>query len=184
MYLDGALATTAVADSVRADVARAFPGVGDRHGYDVVVAVTISGDHHVCTVARNVGLGHDSFLGCQATGAIEVPDGSPVGSFPAFFYRSDPGSSWDPQTGVLRTAYGWVTDPDTTDPVTVVIKVNGVTVQQVVADIDPLTLGVNGTKTRYFRMSIVGPARPALVCADAVNVGYGHDRLLGCLGFP
>ncbi len=46
---NGAVTTTTVkADALRADVGRAFPGTGDRHGYQATLKVATAGTYQVC----------------------------------------------------------------------------------------------------------------------------------------
>ena len=53
------------ADSSRPDVARAVPGIGDRHGFDHLVPVP-AGPVQVCAFAINLGPGSHTPLGCRA----------------------------------------------------------------------------------------------------------------------
>jgi hypothetical protein len=55
VYVDGRMRAAAVADVVRADVARAVPGYGDRHGFAVRVTGLEPGSREVCVYGINVG---------------------------------------------------------------------------------------------------------------------------------
>ena len=63
IYVDS-VRTEAIADDLRPDVAAAFPGRGDRHGYAEVIPMT-SGAHRVCVWAINDGAGINITLGCR-----------------------------------------------------------------------------------------------------------------------
>lgn len=62
--LDGKRATSATANAVRRDLARAFPGYGTAHGWSVRVGAT-PGKHRLCVVAVSTGSGADTALGCR-----------------------------------------------------------------------------------------------------------------------
>jgi murein DD-endopeptidase MepM/ murein hydrolase activator NlpD len=65
MLVDGNPRATFRADGSRPDLAAAFPGVGEHHGFDSTVAGVAAGAHEVCLVAHNAGLGGGSTrLGC------------------------------------------------------------------------------------------------------------------------
>jgi hypothetical protein len=53
------------ASSYRADVGRAYPGVGDYHGYATAIQTTKRGAQQVCAYEINVGPGEDIGLGCK-----------------------------------------------------------------------------------------------------------------------
>jgi hypothetical protein len=67
VYVRSAAGTTGhnlTADRSRPDVERAFPGAGDRRGFDSVVAAP-AGRLEVCAFAINVGPGDHQLLGCR-----------------------------------------------------------------------------------------------------------------------
>jgi hypothetical protein len=65
VYVDGAWGGSFVAEASRADVARAYPASGDRHGYQVTLS-TPPGNHQVCVYAINVGAGENRLIRCAA----------------------------------------------------------------------------------------------------------------------
>jgi len=66
VYVDGAFAGVARADHARPDVATAFPGYGEGHGFETDVPVT-TGTHKVCAYALNLGpSAPNSLLGCAS----------------------------------------------------------------------------------------------------------------------
>jgi hypothetical protein len=57
--------TVLTADASRPDVGRAYPGVGDDHGYEMTATVA-AGTHTVCATGTNVGTGTmNPTLGCR-----------------------------------------------------------------------------------------------------------------------
>jgi hypothetical protein len=65
VYVDGRFAIEFSADIPRADVGNAFPGYGDAHSFDTVVAMK-PGRHDVCVYAINVGpAAVNPQLGCR-----------------------------------------------------------------------------------------------------------------------
>ena len=97
VYVDGrGMALTA--DRSRPDVGRAFPGVGDAHGFSGSVQVS-PGVHTVCVYALDVDqLSRNSPLGCRS---IATQMALPVGS-------------WDglSASGSTVSVSGWAFDPD------------------------------------------------------------------------
>lgn len=55
----------------RPDVGRAFPGIGDHHGFDVRVATARRGRQQVCAYAIDVGPGSNRLLGCRSVTVSE-----------------------------------------------------------------------------------------------------------------
>ena len=77
-YVDGVFSFTAVASLARPDVGTAYPGYGNRRGFDLPLAVT-TGDHTVCVYALDLGTGQGNvLLGCRRAsigpviGALDV----------------------------------------------------------------------------------------------------------------
>ncbi|MXS74947.1 hypothetical protein CSIV_05785 [Microbacterium sp. CSI-V] len=63
VYVDG-IGTAILANVSRADIAAAFPGMGDRHGFSARVPAA-KGSHTVCVYPINDVEGPNTFLGCQ-----------------------------------------------------------------------------------------------------------------------
>ena len=168
VYVDGVGRANVVADVPRPDVARAVPGAGAGHGFDVTVPVP-AGAHQVCVYAINVGTGRTSpLLGCRSV----VTGGSPVGRIDDV--RQVPGG--------LRVT-GWALDPDTADPVDVHLYVDGVGRANVVASVarPDIAQAFRGWGEAHgFDATI--PLAPGghEVCAFAINAGAGATTSLGC----
>jgi len=108
VYVDGhwaALGTTGVS---RPDVAAAYPGWGSDRGYSITVPVA-AGTHTVCAYGINQLTGtSNSKLGCRTV------SGAPIGAL----------ESLTPIAGGVLVQ-GWVQDPDSADPATAHISVDG-----------------------------------------------------------
>lgn len=80
----------------RADVARNYPAHGPAHGFSQRLVLT-AGDHELCLVVGNVGLGQDRTLGCTVVSVQRSADVRPV-----------TGVAASPQAGVVSEAVGTV----------------------------------------------------------------------------
>lgn len=108
--VDGRLQTSTTADASRPDVAAAIPGIGASHGFSVSVPAS-AGAHEVCVLAVDADGGGSSQLGCTTVSAMS---GAPFGTL----------DSAD-RTGLTAKVAGWAIDPDTKDPISVAVTVNG-----------------------------------------------------------
>ena len=103
---DGAAPYTASGN--RPDIATAFPAYGTNHGFDTTVVIG-AGNHQVCVYAINVGpTATNPLLGCRTV------SGTPTGNFESVS-----------RTGNSVRLTGWALDPDTANPVTVHVYVDG-----------------------------------------------------------
>ena len=69
VYVDGRLVGGIDADRERLDVAAAFRGAGEAHGFDATVAMA-PGAHTVCLYAINTGPGVHTPLGCKKVSGV------------------------------------------------------------------------------------------------------------------
>lgn len=108
------------ADVARPDVGAAYPGKGDRHGFDITLRAA-AGTRTLCVYAINLEAGTtNTRIACQ-----EVTLGQPpIGSLDSVTQVAD-----------QATVTGWTIDPDTTDPIPVHVYVNGRYKRAVVADV-------------------------------------------------
>ena len=171
LYVDAAGAT-AIANTSRTDVGSSFPGYGNGHGFDAVVAAA-AGTHQVCAYAYNVsGTGGATvLLGCK----IVTISGQPVGSFDAV--RRAPG-------GVHVS--GWAIDPDTGGPDTVAIYVDasGTPIYANSSRPDIANAFPGYGPDHGFDADIPAGAGPHTICAYAFNsAGAGSTAALGCKTF-
>lgn len=167
-YIDGR-GVPLTADKPRPDVAAAYPGYGDRHGFDAFFPSS-SGPHVVCLYAINVGPGAtNSSLGCWGA---TVVDRAPFGS--ADQVQPVPGGIW---------TRGWAIDPDTVAPIPVHVYIDGfgvaVTADKVRADVGAAYPGY-GERHGFdaFFPTQVGTHQ---VCVYGINVGgTASNTTLGC----
>jgi hypothetical protein len=182
----------------RPDVRAAYPKLSATTGFDLTLPIT-PGVHTICIKGENTGPSgtHNLDLGCVHG---TIPDSPPPGPHDprGGFDGIRPGSSsCGPTCG--WNASGWAYDPDTGGPVAVRVRSIATT------DIDErtwpgrtranavrLTTGVArpdvqaavpaaGPNAGFKGFAIIGGTGSIRVaCAWALNVGPGHDRLLGC----
>ncbi|MBC7519313.1 MAG: hypothetical protein H7248_10640 [Microbacteriaceae bacterium] len=111
IYVDG-VGTPFMGNRSRPDVARAYPGFGDLHGFAETFAAT-PGPHTVCAFAVNAaGPGNNPAIGCQN---VTVATGLP------FAYLD----SVTAVPGAFITS-GWAIDPDTASSIGVHLYLDGV----------------------------------------------------------
>ncbi|HEY3438908.1 MAG TPA: hypothetical protein VGK35_14580 [Actinotalea sp.] len=164
MYVDGASAAF-TANTSRPDIGAAF-GLGDLHGYSATMPAA-PGSHTVCTYAINATPGDSKPLGCRT---VTVRNQAPIGSLDSV--TTTPSSV---------TVSGWALDPDTTDPVTVHMYVDGSS-QAFVAnasrpDVDAFYhLGA----LHGFVATMPAATGTHSVCLYAINATPGTNTTLGC----
>lgn len=167
VWVDGSFGASTTASLDRPDVAAVHPGYGAAHGFDVTLPV--SGTHTVCAFGINVGWGTNSLLGCRV---VSVPS-NPFGSLD--------GVVWSPN-GVQLS--GWAIDPNTVDPITVHVWIDGATAVPLTAQVDRPDVGsvYPGYGSRHGFLQWIGlPGGWHTLCAFGINVGPGDtNSLLGC----
>lgn len=172
VLVDGVALGTATADWTRPDIAALLPGYGADHGFEATVSGVGGGPHDVCAVAVNtVGTGADQQLGCTRVQA----SGEPFGNL-------DEASS----AANTISVRGWGIDPDTVDPTTIHVYIDGVGAAIVgtgAARADVFSRWPFYGLNRGFTATIGGVAPgPHTVCAYAINTGPGSgNTTLGCL---
>jgi SpoIID/LytB domain protein len=157
------------ADVPRTDVGAAYPGKGDRHGFDITLRAA-AGVRTVCVYAINLGAGTSNpRIGCREV----VLGHPPVGSLDAATRVADK----------LRLT-GWTIDPDTPDPIPVHAYVNGRYARAVTADVPRADVGrvypASGPNHGYDTTVTLVPGTNT-VCLYAVNTPEKRgNRQLGC----
>ncbi|MFV9424795.1 hypothetical protein [Microbacterium sp. S1037] len=164
----GGVVTTLTADGDRADVGAAYPGSGNRHGFDARVPVTQGGTGQVCLYAVNTGQGSNVTLGCR-----DMPfyTGSPVGAVDVV--KASSGSV---------TVSGWALDPDTASSIAVHVYVDGVGTAFTATSKRPDLAGpypVHGTAHGY-NVTLKIPLDAKQLCVYGINTGRGDNATLGC----
>lgn len=168
--LNGTVVATVAADRPRNDLADLAPHYGTAHGIDVAV-VAEAGRNQICLRVLGVGGGGNTDLGCAEV--VHAVD--PIGSLD------------DVQVdGLGARVQGWTLDPNTPDPISVAIHVDGAAALvggTSEASLDRPDIGqqypAHGPDHGYSQVILLTPGRHT-VCVTALNVGLGGDRELGC----
>lgn len=168
VYVDGAGAAY-TANTSRPDIAAAYAGYGEAHGFSMQVPTT-GGTHNVCFYLINlVGPGQNPMIGCRS---VTVPTGAPVGLIDSIASRP----------GVI-TVSGWAFDPDSTLPVSVHIY-NGASGGAFLANKsrqDIATAFPGYGADHGFVEAIPAVAGSNTICVYAINLaGPGGNPQLGC----
>jgi hypothetical protein len=169
LYIDGVYTRSIRADRSRPDVASAYPGSGDKHGFAEVLPAS-EGRRTFCAYGLNVGAGAHALLGCKAV----TVSNSPFGSLDVVQRL--------PGTRNIQVA-GWAIDPNSTGGLQIDLYVNGNYAGSVaanrsrpdVAAVYPWAGNDHGFDTSFELWEGVHN-----VCAYAINVGPGAHSLLGC----
>jgi hypothetical protein len=167
VYVNG-VATAVPANRTRADVGGSFPGLGNEHGFDQLVAAP-SGANQVCVYGINLaGVGTNSTLGCRSL----MVGGAPFGAVDAM--RTGPGQ--------IRVS-GWVIDRDLATPGRVHVYVDGAATP-VQADKPRPSVGaaypLYGANHGFDRVVNATPGRHQ-VCVYGIDLsGPGDNTTLAC----
>ncbi|MGB8652510.1 MAG: peptidoglycan-binding domain-containing protein [Mycobacteriales bacterium] len=157
VLVDGTQVSAQWASLDRPDIGAAYPDSGAAHGYAVVVPA-VAGTHRVCSYGVNISgtPGVSKQLGC-ATLAV---DNRPVGAL-------------ENVTTTLATSRvtGWALDPDSTDPTSVTLTLDGAALTTTTANGSHPTVapwdayGAN----RGFDVALTLPEGAHNLCARATN---------------
>ncbi len=168
VYVDGTFAASRSANTLRTDIAAAFPGYGPDHGFDITVGAG-GGTHRVCVFGIDVGIGSNALIGCRT---VVVPGGNPFGSLDAAVGGAG-----------RATVSGWTIDPDTTAPIDVHVYVDGAFAGLVTAGSARPDVGnvfpVYGPNHGY-GVTVPAARGTRQVCVWAIDVGVGTNPLIGC----
>ena len=171
--VDGKAVSTVNATAARPDVARAYPSWGPNRGWTAVLSGMNAGSYQVCATAVNVGDGKDVTLPVCRT--AQVSTSWPIG-------RVDTVAS---TTAGRIDVSGWALDTDTTKPIKVDVRVDGVSRAVVTASGDrpdiarayPASGAAHGFTAAIPNMT----AGTHEVCAVGENVGaVGGDTAFTC----
>jgi hypothetical protein len=168
VYVDGAWGGVVRTDVVRTDVARAYPGTGDLHGFTRTVAAA-PGTHQVCIYAIDPQTKGNTPLGCRT---VTLVNSLPVGNFESLTV-----------SGSTLTATGWALDKDATGPIDVHVYIDGAwggvartdLTRTDVARAYPGTGDVHG----FVRTLTAAPGSHE-VCTYAIDSAGGGNTPLGC----
>ncbi len=168
----GAQAATLSASSNRPDVGAFLPGYGSDHGFTNVVPVTpdtIEG-FAVCATGVNVAFGPGNVL----LGCATVAPHDPFGHLDVIAVA--------PDTLDVRVA-GWAIDPDTTDPVTIQVTIDGAVAARIAASVARPDVGAlfpTMGPAHGFDAVVPVPRGVHDVCVTALNAGLGEPTRLAC----
>lgn len=170
LVVDEVVLARQTAASPRPDVGAVYPSYGGAHGFTLAARVA-PGAHLVCVRAAGSvpGVAPQS-VGCRN---VEVPSGEPFGVVDAVVAN-----------GRAVTARGWAIDPDTLQPIDIVIRMDGVAVATASArqERPDLLSGVPGYGASHgFTVTVAAPPGPHRVCIDGVDDATGSVGALGCV---
>jgi SpoIID/LytB domain protein len=174
LYVDGRGAASVLADDARSDVAAANAAAGPAHGFSAPLTLT-PGNRTVCAYAINVGSGTNKRIGCTT---VQVVAPTPIGVLESV----SPATSSDGRVNVR----GWAFDPDDPSQSLVIrVYVDGhgyasmmsSTVRPDIASRYP-----GAGRRQGFGTTVTLPQGSHSVCAFAINIGAGGNKLLGCRG--
>jgi hypothetical protein len=168
VYVDGVGRGSTQASLPRPDVAGAFPGYGDGHGFATTVPVN-GGAHTVCAYGINVGVGANAVLGCRR---FVVPT-NPFGRLDTVTARYD----------VVRVG-GWAIDPNTTASIPIHVYVDGVARAVITADSSRPDVAAAhpafGPNHGFDGADLQLANGAHRICVYAINQGPGGNTTLGC----
>jgi hypothetical protein len=141
-----------LAKIARSDMAKVYPNAGNNHGFDVSYTLP-EGSHTSCVTSTNFGYGSNQNLGCKTV----VINFTPTAAISGLAATS---------TGARLT--GWASDPDTTNPISVQVSVDGKALTTVSAN------GAGGSHSGHNFSATLGLKSGAhKVCSVGLNVLYG-----------
>ncbi|WP_345801862.1 hypothetical protein AAIB33_01800 [Microbacterium sp. AZCO] len=172
VYVDG-VGKAYLADASRPDVAAAYPGYGDKHGF--VVPLTLAGgSHQVCIYAIDDAGGANPTLGCRTvtvSAPVAAVNRAPFGNLESVA-----------TTAGSATVSGWAIDPDTPDPIAVHIYVDA-TGRAFTADLSRPDVAAaypaSGDRHGYVA-SVPMTSGSHRVCVYAIDSAGGANTTIGC----
>jgi SpoIID/LytB domain protein len=167
VYIDNVLAGRLPANQSRPDVGAAYGNTSPYHGFSGTFQTT-GGTHTVCV--KGIDGVTNPTLNCTSA---TLPSGNPFGNLE---------SVTDIGTGVQLT--GWAIDPDTANPATVHVYVDGVWSGATTANVERDDVGnaYPGYTADHGFSIVVKPGQGThSICAYAINIGIGTTNpLLKC----
>ena len=166
VYVDGKMTQALIANASRPDIGRIF-GKGDNHGFNGTVN-TVAGTHQVCLYAIDATGGTNPRLGCKSVSVLNL---APVGSLDLL------------TSGMESFAVsGWALDPDTADPITVHVYVDGTLTQALVATTSRPDVGrIYGKGDNHgFSGTVTATSGKHEVCVFALDSWGGSNPKVGC----
>ncbi|MBI9114777.1 hypothetical protein [Sanguibacter suaedae] len=167
MYVDGAPRMAVTADTHRPDVGRALK-IGDHHGFSASVSAT-TGTHRVCAYAIDTSGGPSASIGCKN---VVVSNKPPIGNVD---------STTSTKAGII-TMSGWAADPDTQNPISVRVALDGVPIRTLVASVPrpDVARSVGLGPDHGFALDIPSRNGQHTVCVTALDSSSGNPTSIGC----
>jgi len=171
VWVDGAQVSTGTANQYRSDLAADMPGYGGYRGFSFAVGAG-AGTHTVCVRAVNIvyGSANTELPSCRSI-TIQV---NPVGAISGSYVRTPGGTRIS----------GWALDPDTTNPISVKVTVDGVLKSTLTANASspvPSSTWAEWGSDHGFAITLAMSSGVAHnVCITGVNVGDGVDTQMDC----
>ena len=167
VYIDNTFKGEFDANTPRPDVASAYPGYGQPHGFDITVP-TFIGFQQVSVFSIDVGPGTNKHVGSK----MVVVGGNPYGAVDTAVG----------QAGGVRVA-GWAIDPDTAAAAKVHVYVDSVyrgefTANQSRPDVGGAFPAYGGN--HGFNATVPASSGSHQVCVYVINLGWGGNQLLAC----
>ena len=148
------------ANTPRKDIGSKYPTAGPNHGF-VATYKLAEGSHKVCVTVHNVGYGVNTVFPCRTA----VLNFTPTAVL----------TSLTPTSTGLHIR-GWAADPDTSQPISVEVTVDGRLARTQVADGDGL-----GHDGHVFSADMLVKSGAHKVCVTGLNTLYGtHDSQPSC----
>jgi hypothetical protein len=170
LYLDGRRVAEVVADDDRPDIAAAYPGYGAAHGFTTTVTEP-NGQYVLVTKAVDGDSTRETQLD-ERTVVLGEPPKPPAGAYDTV--RREP--------GVVRVT-GWAVDPNTDEPTTVDVLVDGRVAGTLTADRsrpDVTMYGDRGTRSGYDGTVSISPGDHAVCVTARLADRSGDGTELGC----
>ncbi len=166
VYVDGRLTQGFTANASRPDIGRIY-GRGDNHGFNGTMN-TVAGTHQVCIYAIDATGGSNPRIGCKSVSVLNL---APVGSLDLL------------TSGMESFAVsGWALDPDTADPITVHVYVDGKLTQALIANTSRPDVGrIYGKGDNHgFIGTMTATYGKHDVCIYALDSWGGSNPKVGC----
>ncbi|MGC1511452.1 MAG: M23 family metallopeptidase [Acidimicrobiales bacterium] len=167
-YPNGQWGGEAKANKERGDLAGAYPTMGSRHGFAMLVPVSSPGPVTTCVYGANAEAGLAGRLGCPSLDVAVNPFGSI--------------DRVDRQPGGVNVS-GWVIDPDVAESTDVHVYVDGAFAGSAGGAIQ--RSDVASTFPTYgdahgFSLDLTVSEGFHVMCAYGINIASGQNSLIGC----
>ncbi|GEA89978.1 hypothetical protein CCE01nite_39270 [Cellulomonas cellasea] len=170
-YVNGGWGGSVSTTGVRSDVARAYPGTGDQHGFTRTFTAG-PGTHQICTYAIDTTTRANTPMGCRTVTVAAPVNRLPLANFEALT-----------ASGSTVTLTGWALDPDHVGAIDVHFYVNGgwggsVSTIGIRSDVARAYPGT-GDQHGFTRSFTAGPGTHQ-ICTYAIDTTTRANTPMGC----